>query len=41
VAQTPVRGSSYEALVEAHRAGLRQLSRDIAAALRPLVAGAS
>jgi uncharacterized lipoprotein YmbA len=40
VARTPVRSGGYDALVEAHRIGLRELSRDIGAALAPLVASA-
>ena len=40
IAQTPADTNSYDALVAAHRASLLQLSRDIAQALRPLVAAA-
>jgi uncharacterized lipoprotein YmbA len=40
VAQTPASSNGYDALVAAHRAGLLQVSRDIAQALRLLVAAA-
>jgi uncharacterized lipoprotein YmbA len=40
IAQTPASSNGYDALVEAHRKGLLQVSRDIAQALRPLVTAA-